>query len=78
MNPLPPKQQAVLDFIRKELADKGRAPTVREIAGHFGWHSPHGVSCHLAALEKKGFIGRRQFARRGVRLTAACNDRGEN
>lgn len=68
MNPLPPKQQAVLDFIRKELEDQGRAPTVREIARKFGWRSPHCVTCHLAAIEKKGFIRRKPFQARGIRL----------
>jgi repressor LexA len=38
------------------LGDNGFPPTVRDIAGHFGFSSPATVSEHLVALRKKGAL----------------------
>ena len=48
---------------------EGRAPTVREIAAHFRIASPKGVSDHLAALERKGYLQRDPGRARNIRLT---------
>jgi repressor LexA len=34
----------------------GYCVTVREIMAEFGIRSPHGVTCHLTALRKKGYL----------------------
>ena len=54
--PLTAKQLAVLEFIRANT--QAASPTSREIARHFGFASPHAVTVHLKALERKGFVRR--------------------
>src|SRR5208283_4609906 len=49
-------QQRVLDFIVVEVRNGRPAPTLREIAGRFGFRSPRAAACHLEALKRKGFI----------------------
>lgn len=39
---------------------------MREIADHFHLASPASVKVHLQALEKKGFIRRREWTARGI------------
>lgn len=46
--------QFVLDYIQKE----GFPPSIREIGSHFKIGSLRGVTVHLDALERKGFISR--------------------
>lgn len=60
--PLTERQQQIMDLIR-EGVERGRAPTVREIAQACGIASPNGVMCHLRALEKKGHITRERHSR---------------
>lgn len=68
--PLTDRQQQVLDFVQASAAERGRPPTVREIAAHFGFASPKAASDHLAALERKGWIKKERFVARGL----ASND----
>lgn len=60
------RQKQVYEFIRTNIALYG--PTVREIAAGLGIKSPNGVVCHLAALEKKGYINRRKRVGRGIEV----------
>lgn len=53
------KQEKVLRYICRSIADTGRQPTIREIGLRFKIRSPNGVVCHLKALEKKGLIKRK-------------------
>ena len=64
------RQAEILRFISDEIRNRGCPPTVREIARHFGFASPHAVTGHLKALESKGYLSRfgHQTAR-GIRLT---------
>jgi repressor LexA len=71
MRELTPRQQEVLDFIRKCI-NAHYPPTVREIAEHFGM-SVKGAYDHLAALKKKGSIS----MGRGSRTIEIIRDRGE-
>lgn len=57
-NKLTTKQQAILNFIRDHIQDKGFPPAIRDICDAFGISSPNGVMCHLKALQKKGHINR--------------------
>jgi repressor LexA len=59
--PLTDQQAKVLAFIQDNAALY--SPTVREIARAFGFKSPNGVTCHLVALERKGYLKRRHTAR---------------
>ena len=62
------RQQAVFEFVREKIQNRGYGPTVREIGEQFGISSPNGVMCHLKALEKKGYIARDENLSRSIRL----------
>ncbi|HEY4759856.1 MAG TPA: transcriptional repressor LexA [Thermoguttaceae bacterium] len=64
------RQQAVYEFIRDKIRNRGYGPTVREIGQEFDISSPNGVVCHLKALEKKGIIKREQNLSRAIQLVA--------
>ena len=46
------KQQQILNFIERHVADKGFPPTVREICEAVGLSSPSTVHGYLKRLEK--------------------------
>lgn len=71
MQPLTPRQQAILEFIADAVRATGTPPSVREIAAHFRMASPKGVTDHLAALERKGYLRREPGQARNIRLTHA-------
>lgn len=52
------RQQQILDYIRKEIDEKGYPPTVREIRDAMGLNSTSTVHGHLEKLEKNGYIRR--------------------
>lgn len=57
-NTLAPVQRQTLEFLRSFIADKGFAPTLKDIAEHIGVKSPSTAHFHLERLEDKGFISR--------------------
>jgi len=62
--PLTSRQKAIYDFLLKTIREKGFAPSIAEIGRQFKIASTNGVSEHLKALEKKGYIrrvGKRAF-----------------
>lgn len=67
-NNLTKRQYAILKFIHRAVQDKGRPPTLREIGEQFSISSPKGVSDHLEALQKKGWIDREKGRARGIQL----------
>ncbi len=68
MEQLTQKQTDILEFIRDEIDLKKRPPSVREIGEHFNLASTNGVSQHLDALERKGYIRRSRKISRGIEL----------
>lgn len=64
---LTPKQLRVLTFIRDFSAARGYVPTMQEIADEFGV-SKVTVFEHIAALQKKGYLGRSRHKARSLRL----------
>lgn len=52
------RQEAILRFIADYQSSSGYPPSIREIGAEFGIGSLRGVTVHLDALEKKGFIER--------------------
>jgi repressor LexA len=52
------RQKAIYDFLLKTIREKGFAPSIQEIGKQFKIASTNGVSDHLKALEKKGYIRR--------------------
>src|SRR5687767_5132555 len=55
---LTPRQKEIYDFLLKTIQNKGYAPSIPEIGARFNIASTNGVSDHLKALEKKGYIRR--------------------
>ncbi len=51
-------QRRILDFIRREIEEKGYPPSVREICAAVGLKSTSTVHAHLNQLEKQGLIRR--------------------
>lgn len=68
--PLPARQQAVLDAVRRSLHERAEAPTILEIARELGVSGPT-VHQHLRALERKGFLRRKPGSPRGLALVDA-------
>ena len=52
------RQKAIYDFLLKSIRERGFAPSIPEIGKQFKIASTNGVSDHLKALEKKGYIRR--------------------
>lgn len=57
-NTLAPVQRQTLEFLRNFLADRGYAPSLKDIADFIGVKSPSTAHFHLERLENKGFIRR--------------------
>ena len=64
--PLTARQREVLEWIKANMAYY--SPTVREIAAALSIKSPHGVTGHLEALERKGYIRMAQGRPRGIEV----------
>ena len=62
------KQQRVLEFIRARIKES-MPPTIREIAREMGFSSTGTVRDYLSALEKKGYLKRRENLSRAMGLT---------
>lgn len=52
------RQEMILDFVKKYIDDEGYPPSIREIGLEFKIGSLRGVTVHLDALVKKGYIER--------------------
>ncbi|RYL92217.1 transcriptional repressor LexA [Sporolactobacillus sp. Y61] len=68
------RQQAILDFIKHEVATKGYPPSVREICDAVGLASSSTVHGHLARLEKKGLIRRDPTKPRAIEILDQDDD----
>lgn len=66
MQPLTDRQQAILDFIRAWSREHRYPPTLREIGKHMGIRSTNGVSDHLRALTRKGYLKREDMKSRAL------------
>lgn len=62
------RQQAILEFIKNEVKDKGYPPSVREIGEAVGLASSSTVHGHLDRLEKKGLIRRDPTKPRAIEI----------
>jgi repressor LexA len=63
------RQKAIYDFLLKTIREKGFAPSMHEIGRQFKITSTNGVSDHLKALEKKGYI--RRVGKRAIEVVNA-------
>jgi repressor LexA len=68
MAKLTPRQKLILDYIHKEVTEKGYPPSVREIGEAVGLASSSTVQGHLVRLEKKGYIRRDPTKPRAIEL----------
>lgn len=57
------RQHAVLETIRAWIRERGYPPTIRELGQRLGIKSLRGVTTHLDAIAKKGFLKREPRAR---------------
>ena len=62
-------QERILEFIKKEINEKGYPPSVREIADAVGLKSTSTVHGHLQRLEKKGLLHRDPMKPRAMEVT---------
>ncbi len=62
------RQQAILDYIKKEVREKGYPPSVREIGEAVGLASSSTVHGHLNRLEAKGLIRRDPTKPRAIEI----------
>lgn len=69
MTALTKRQQAVLDYVRQSIAERGYPPTRLEICERFGFSSANAAHYHLSALERKGYLHREPHTSRGLTLT---------
>jgi len=67
--PLTARQKAIYDFLVKTIREKGFAPSIHEIGRQFKIASTNGVSDHLKALERKGYI--RRVGKRAIEVVNA-------
>lgn len=72
MEELTERQQQVLGFILRHIAEHRYPPTVREIGAALDIRSTNGVSDHLKALERKGYLGREGMKSRALTPTPAA------
>jgi repressor LexA len=73
MQTLTNRQQQVYTFIRDYIEANGTPPTLREISAHIGTAGTVTAMGHVAALEKKGYLRRREGSSRGIVLTQASS-----
>jgi repressor LexA len=69
MQILTTRQKQVFEFIKEYLETNGSPPTLREISTHIGTAGTVTAIGHVNALEKKGYLRRREGSSRGIVLT---------
>ncbi|MCF0222189.1 MAG: transcriptional repressor LexA [Fibrobacter sp.] len=74
---LTPRQEEILEYIKKYSKENRMPPTVREIGNRFEISSTNGVRSILAALIKKGYINRSPRLSRGIEILNNDGDMGE-
>jgi repressor LexA len=63
------RQKEIYEFLLKTIREKGYAPSIPEIGSQFKIASTNGVSDHLKALERKGYI--RRVGKRAIEVLTA-------
>ena len=69
MDSLTARQQQVYQFISDYLEKHGCPPTLREISACIGTSGTVSALRHVEALERKGYLRRREGSSRGISLT---------
>lgn len=68
LQPLTPKEKAVLEFIENHMAGSGVSPSYQEIKDHFGLASFNSVQNYLKQLTTKGYIEIPAHQKRAIRI----------
>ena len=71
-------QQRILEFIKKEIEQKGYPPSVREICAGVGLKSTSTVHAHLNHLEQQGLIRRDSTKPRALEVLDGSQGRGRS
>ncbi|MBI9015352.1 MAG: winged helix-turn-helix transcriptional regulator [Clostridiales bacterium] len=74
MKALSVKQKNILDYIKRNIEEKGFPPSIREIAEEVGLSSTSTVAGHLIRLEKKGYIKRIPDTSRAITIQKTIKD----
>jgi len=64
----PDKQQKILDFVNRQVAEKGYPPSVREICRAVGFRSTSTVHAYIKKLEEEGLIKKDATKPRALRI----------
>jgi len=72
------KQQETLTYLKNYILKHDQAPFLSEMKKHFGLSSNRSVTQRLDALEKKGYIARDHFKRRGLRIVGLQKENNES
>lgn len=80
MEKLSQKQMQILEYMKREVKEKGYPPSVREICDAVGLKSTSTVHGHLERLERKGYIRRDPSKPRAIEIftTDAPEDNGSS
>ncbi len=70
------RQREIFEFICETMRAENRPPTVREIAQQFSFRSPKAATDHLDALERKGYIRRRNRKARNIEIRDELSPQG--
>ncbi|MFH0839185.1 MAG: transcriptional repressor LexA [Candidatus Omnitrophota bacterium] len=70
-NVLTKKQEKVFRFIYERIKNQGSSPTIREIAGRFGFKSTGTVRDYIRSLQGKGFLRHTPNIARGLEIINA-------
>jgi repressor LexA len=70
------RQREIFEFICQTMRTENRPPTVREIARQFKFRSPKAATDHLDALERKGYIRRRNRKARNIEIREELSPQG--
>lgn len=65
---------AVLDYVKSYLKNKGYSPTIREICEGVGLHSTSTVHGHLHRLKEKGLLSSEDYRTRTMRVNNGSDD----
>lgn len=71
MQKLKDKERAVLDYISREIATRGYAPSVRDICAALGFASTSTAQAYLDRLERSGYLRREGGRSRSIVLCDA-------
>jgi repressor LexA len=73
-NGLTERQETILRYVQDFQVQNGYPPSIREIGEFFGIRSTNGVSDHLRALERKGFLQRSGHLSRSLTVVRGPDD----